>query len=199
MRVFFVVTSALLVLGACASSKPAGPPPIEVQSTGIPGKAAATAVHRVTATVLAVDTAARRLTLKEQDGSTETIAVPPEVKRFDEIAAGDTIEIEIQEGLLFEYQPAGSAFVPPRAVVAGARTDPSQPPGAALGAAVQSTVMITGIDLDTRIVQFQDPDGNKNQVKAGPNISIEKLAVGDRLLATYAATVAIAIDRKAAP
>jgi len=33
-------------------------------------------------------------------------------------------------------------------------------------------------------------------VKAGPNLSIEKLTVGDRLLATYATTVAIALDKQ---
>ena len=72
----------------------------------------------------------------------------------------------------------------------------SQPPGAAALAAVQSTVTVTAIDLESRIVQFQDPDGNKYQVKAGPELSIDKLVVGDRLLATYAATLAIAVNKK---
>src|SRR2546427_12671336 len=119
---------------ACASSNPSGPPPIEVQSTGVPGEPAAVRSRKVTATVLAVDTAARRLTLKGGDGKTETIDVPPEVRRLDEIAAGDTIDVEVQEGLLFEYQPAGSAFVAPTAVSAGARArapPPSGPPGPA--------------------------------------------------------------------
>ena len=197
MRISIITSAAALLLTACASSKPSGPQPLEVQSTGTPGEAAAIRSRKVTAKVLAVDTASRRLTLQDEDGKTETIDVPPEVRRFDEVAAGDTIVVEVQEGLLFEYQPAGSAFVAPAAAVGGGRTGAGQPPGAAVLAAVQSTVTITAIDLDSRIVQFQDPNGNKYQVKAGPKLSIEKLTVGDRLLATYAATVAIALDKKA--
>ena len=197
MRLYRVAVSTAFVLASCASSTSSGPQPIEVQSTGIPGQAAATSHHRVTATVLAVDTAARRLTLKGEDGHTETIGVPPEVKRFNEISAGDRIEVEVEEGLLFEYQPAGSSYVEPTAVIAGARTGAGEPPGAVAGAAVQSTVTITAIDLKSRRVQFQDLDGNKYEVKAGPKISIDKLTVGDRLVATYMATMAIALDKPA--
>src|SRR4051812_1952476 len=189
-------TSAALLLVACASSKPVEPPAVEVQATGVPGSASATSVRRLTARVEAVDTGSRKLTLKGPDGSTETITVPPEVKRLDEIAAGDTVQVELREGLLLEYQPPGSNFVTPTAAVAGGRTDKSDAPGAAAAAAVQSTVTITAIDLDNRIVQFQGPEGNKYKVKAGPKISIEKLVVGDRLLATYVTTLAVAIDKK---
>lgn len=204
MRISIVASSAVFLLAGCASStssapQPAGPPPVEVSSTGVPGEAAAVRHHRVTATVQAVDTATRTLTLKGDDGQTETMKVPPEVKRFNEVAVGDTVEVEIEDGLLLNYQPAGTAFVPPMAVVAAVRTGANEPPGAALGAGIQSTVTITSIDLKTRIVQFQDPDGNRYEVKAGPGLSIEKLTVGDRLLATYVATVALALDKKTKP
>jgi Cu/Ag efflux protein CusF len=194
MRFALVTSAALLV--ACASSKPVESPLVEVQATGVPGSASASTVRRLTATVEAVDTASRKLTLKGADGSTETIAVPPEVKRLDEIAAGDTVQVELREGLLLESQPPGSNFVTPAVAVAGGRTDKGDAPGAAAAAAVQSTVTITAIDLDNRIVQFQGPEGNKYKVKAGPKISIEKLVVGDRLLATYVTTLAVAIEKK---
>jgi hypothetical protein len=196
MRVFAIASSAAFLLAGCASSKPAGPEPLEVKSTGVPGEAAAVQTTKFTATVLAVDTAARRLTLRGEDGTTDTIAIPPGVKRFDEISAGDNIVVEVQQGLLFAYQPVGSDSVAPTAVVAGARASPGEHPAGAVGAAVQATVTITGIDVDKRIVELQGPDGTKYHVKAGPKISIEKLVVGDRLLATYVATVAISLDKK---
>ena len=199
MRISLPGSSAAFLLAACASSsasKPSGPPPVEVQSTGVPGEAAAIRTHRMTAKVVAVDTAARRLTLQGEDGKTETVNVPPEVRRFNEVSPGDTVVAEVQEGLLLEYQPAGSTFVAPTAAAAAERVGPGGPPGVAVAAAVQSTVTIIGIDLKSRVVQFQDPDGQKYAVKAGPNLSIEKLTVGDRLLATYATTVAIALDKQ---
>src|SRR3954447_1776960 len=173
MRTSFFVSVAFLIV-ACASSKPSGEPPIEVQSTGTPGEAAATRSQKLTATVLAVDTASRKLTVKGEDGSSETINVPPAVKRLDEIAAGDRIEVDVQEGILFPYQPPGSAFVEP---------------AVAVGGAIQSTVTIIGFDTKSRIVQFQDPDGNKYEVKAGPKLAIEKLKVGDRLVAGHDGSV----------
>src|SRR4051812_21614098 len=99
------ICSAAFLLSACASSTASGPTPIEVQSTGVPGEAAAGSYQKMTATVLAVNVPGRTLTLKGEDGRTETINVPPEVKRLGEVAVGDTIVVEVQEGILFEYQP----------------------------------------------------------------------------------------------
>jgi hypothetical protein len=195
MRTSFFVSVAFLII-ACASSKPSGEPPLEVQSTGTPGEASATRSQKLTATVLAVDTASRKLTVQREDGSSETINVPPAVKRLDEIAAGDKIEVDVQEGILFQYQPPGSAFVEPAVAVGAARAGATEAPAGAVAGAIQSTVTIIGVDTKSRIVQFQDPDGNKYEVKAGPKLAIEKLKVGDRLLATYAATVAISLDKK---
>jgi len=197
MRTLLVSSSAVLLLAACSSSKESGPTPLEVYSTGVPGEAGASRSQKITAKVLAVDTTSRRVTLQAEDGHTEIITCPPEVKRFNEIAVGDNVVVQVQEGILFEYQPPGSAFVAPAAAVTGARTGSDQAPGAGVAGAIQSTVTITSIDTKTRIVQFQDPDGNKYQVKAGPKLAIEKLTIGDRLLATYIAAVAISLDKKA--
>jgi hypothetical protein len=195
MRISLAASLAAFWIAACASTQQPSPQKVEVNPTGVPGEAAAASYHKITATVLAVDTTSRKLTLKGEDGHVETVNVPPEVKRLKEITAGDKIEVEVQEGLLFQYQPAGSSYVPPAAVVTGARAGADQPPGAAAAAAVQSTVTIVGIDSETRIVQIQDLDGNKYEVKAGPKISLDKLSVGDRLVATYAASVAISIAK----
>ena len=58
---------------------------------------------------------------------------------------------------------------------------------------LKGTVTITSIDSATRVVQFQDGDGNQYQVRAGPTLSLEKVKVGDRLLATYVEAVAITL------
>ncbi len=196
MRAMFVVSSAALVAWACSSSKSTGPSPVEVYSTGVPGEAAATSTRTMTATVLAVDAVSRKLTLRDQEGQSETIDVPPGVKRLNEIAAGDVIDVQVQEGLFLQYQPAGDAYVPPSATLAGARAPATERPGGAVGGGVQGTVVVTAIDLETRIVGFQDLDGYKYQVKAGPGLAIDKLTVGDRLLATYVTRIAIAVEKR---
>jgi len=172
---------------------------MEAYSTGTPGEAVATRYHKFSGTVETVDTASRRLTLKGEYGHVETINVPPEVKQFDEVSVGDTIEVEVQEGVLFEYQPAGNTAAPSQAMVAEARTATDQPPAGAAVATVQSTVTVTAIDLESRVVHVRDLDGNMYEVRASPTLKIEKLSVGDRLLATYVATAAISLNKKANP
>jgi hypothetical protein len=169
--------------------------PVEVKATGKPGQAAAARVQKLSATVKAVDAATRSITLEGKGGETQTIKVGPEVKRFDEIAVGDTIVVQLEQGLLLEYQPAGSETVAPQVEVAGGRAGADQPPAGAVAAGVQATVTVTAIDLPNRMVVFQGPAGNLYQVKAGPKIQLEKLKVGDKLLATYAEAVAIKLEK----
>lgn len=200
MRIPLVASSVVLLFAACATDKsqtatPAQPAAVEVNATGTPGQAVATRSRKLSATVESVDAATRSLTLKGPDGVAETIKVPPEVKRFDEIAAGDTVEVELEQGLLLEYQPAGTDTVEPQAVVAGASAPPSKAPGVAVAGGVTATVTVTAIDAKTRVVSLQGPRGNVHQVKAGPQIQLEKLKVGDRLLATYVEAVAVRLQK----
>jgi hypothetical protein len=183
---------AALVVGACATSSP---PPLEVKSTGVPGQALGTQTEKVTVTVKAVDVAKRTITVAGKDGETETFKVDPAVRRLNEIAPGDAITVEVTQGLLLEYLPAGTAAVPGDVVVAGAVAGAQSAPGAAVAASLQGTVTVVNISSFSRIVTFQDADGNQYKVKAGPKIALDKLKVGDRLFATYLATVAIGVEK----
>ncbi len=200
MRALVLPTSALLLLAACATSSAdksaaAAPPPVEVTATGTPGQASAQRVTRVRATVKAVNAADRTLTVQDATGASETIKVDPAVKRFGEVAVGDVIEVQVEEGLLLEYQPASSPTVDPAAVVVAAKAPADMPPGGAAAAGVQGTVTVGAIDLKTRLVTIQTPGGDTFQVKAGPAIALDRLKVGDRLLATYVQTVAIGLEK----
>jgi hypothetical protein len=192
MRTLLLSSSAALALAACASSPgPGASAPVEVKATGTPGQAAAARAQKLRATVRSVDGAARAVTIQDEKGETETIHLGPEVKRFDEIAPGDVVEVELEQGLLLEYQPAGSETIAPRVVVATERAPSGGAPGAAAAGGVQATVTVTAIDLPRRVVAFQGPGGKAYQVKAGPGIPLEKLKVGDRLLATYLEATAV--------
>jgi hypothetical protein len=212
LRYLIAVSSAafLLATGASAQTPPApakaapaaapkaaAPAAVEVKSTGTPGQASAKRVQKASATVKSVDAAARTITLQGKGNETQTLKVGPEVKRFDEIAAGDTIEVEFEQGLFLEFQPAGSEVVAPQTAVAGGRASADQAPGAGVAAGVQATVTVTAIDLPNRMVVLQGPAGNLYQVKAGPKIKLEKLKVGDHLLATYVEAVAIKLEKAA--
>jgi len=88
--------------------------------------------------------------------------------------------------------------VQPEAAVVAGRGDASKAPAGGAMATVQATVTVSAIDMKNRIVVFQGPGGNLYQVKAGPKIKLEKLKVGDQLLATYVEAVAIAVEKPGA-
>jgi hypothetical protein len=180
---------------AAPAAKPAADGPVEVQASGTPGKATAKRTAQATATITAIDKAARTVTLKNKAGETETLKVGPEVKRFDEFAVGDVIKVEFEQALALEFQPAGSENVPLTAVASGGRAEKDQAPGAVAAAGVQGTTTVTAIDAASRVVSLQGPGGNVFKVKAGPKVQIEKLKVGDRILATFIEAVAIKLEK----
>lgn len=192
-------SAVLLSLAAVPSSPRAAgaSAPVEVKSTGVPGEATAVRTESLTATVKAVDAAARVVTLEWKGGQTASFKVRPEVTRFDQIAPGDAVEIDVQQQLRLEYQPPGTPSVP-FTVAEGAGTGTTfMPAGIVTGTGMQATVTITAIDRKRRIVKFKDPAGATYGVKAGPGLKIEKLKVGDRLLATYVEATAVKLEKGA--
>jgi hypothetical protein len=202
VRLPIAISSAALLVAACATSRPPPPPPppVEMNATGVAGQAAGTRTTLVTATVTAVDVAKRTVTLQSSRGEKQTIEVPPEVKRLAEVSPGDVVHAELNEGLLLEYQAPGTEKPEPESVVAvgGGVAGAGSAPGAAAGGGIQDTVVVVAIDPKTREVKFQTPAGNEHKVKAGPKVQLEKLKVGDRLLATYVQTVAVRLEKAGA-
>ena len=192
------LATLLLAAGAHAQS-PAPVPrgPVEMKASGTPGKVAATRTMRVTATVYSVDVNSRILTLQHDMGGIETLKVGDAVQGLEKFAPGDTVVVDLDQGLVLEFQPAGSEFVPPTAVAAGASSDKGPSTVASAGQTVQSTVTVTSVNRAKRLVTLQTPGGKVYKVKAGPKIQLDKLEVGDRLLATYVEAVAIKLEKKA--
>jgi hypothetical protein len=188
---------ALMTQFAYAQGGSASNPPFEMNNTGVPGQARAVRAMKASATVAAVDQANRTLTLKNKEGKTETFKVGPDVKRLGEVAVGDTIAITYEEGLELDLQSAGDPSVAPEAVAVGDRAAKDQAPGGVVAAGVRATVVVTAIDQANRMVVFQGPQGQYHQVKAGPSVKLEKLKVGDRLLATYVQAVAVELEKPA--
>jgi hypothetical protein len=198
VRLPIAIPSAVLLVCACASSTPPppAPPPVEMNATGAAGQASGSRTTVMSATVTAVDVARRTVTLQSDRGERQTVNVPPEVKRLAEVAPGDVVQVELKEGLILEYQPPGTEKPAPESVVSvGGSAGAESPPGAAAASGIQDTVTVVAIDPESREVKFQDPAGNEYKVKAGPKVQLEKLKIGDRLLATYIQTVAVRLEK----
>ncbi len=177
-------------------ARPPAPAPGSVEMRAErPGKATATRMAVDSATIVGLDLPNRLIAVQRRNGEQQTFKVGPDVTRLDELAVGDVIKVEFQQTLELEYQPPGSETVAPESGATLGRSGMNEAPGAMVSAGVQATVKVTAVDVAQRLVSFQGPKGEIHQVKAGPGIQLDKLKVGDRLLATYVENVAIRVEK----
>ncbi len=177
-------------------ARPPAPAPGSVEmKLERPGKATATRMAVDAATIVALDKPGRRIAVKRRNGEEQVFTVGPDVTRLNEFAVGDVIKVEFQQTLELEYQPPGSETVAPESGATMGRSGMNEAPGGMVSAGVQATVKVTAVDPKERLVSFQGPKGEIHQVKAGPGIPLEKLKVGDRLLATYVENVAVRVEK----
>lgn len=198
-RKLLIALAAALVLAAPAGAVEVkaqqGSGPMEMKSTGTPGKVAGARALRIAATVKAIDLASREITLEGTGkGKTEeTFKVGSEVENLDQVHAGDRVVIDYVQGLMMQLQPPGEAPVNTSATVDAARAAPGGQPAAGVVTTAQGTVTITAIDMKSRMVTFQGPEGGIHRVKAGPEVHLEKAKVGDKLVATYTEALAVKV------
>jgi hypothetical protein len=177
-------------------ARPPAPAPGSVEMRAErPGKATATRLAVDSATIVGLDVPNRLIAIQRRNGEQQTFKVGPDVTRLGEFAVGDVIKVEFQQTLELEYQPPGSPDVAPESGATLGRSGMNEAPGGMVSAGVQATVKVTAVDVAQRLVSFQGPKGEIHEVKAGPGIQLDKLKVGDRLLATYVENVAVRVEK----
>src|SRR5262245_10186473 len=62
---------------------------------------------RGTATIQAIDSTARTVTLRTKDGEEDTFKVSPDMKRFNELKVGDTLNVTYVESLVVQVRKPG--------------------------------------------------------------------------------------------
>ena len=147
---------------------------------------------RATATVTDVDRPNRKVTLRLADGSKTTVRCRPEVRNFNQIAVGDKVNVMLTDDLSIylardgdvpDGQTAGVALAPVGVKPSGAFTD-----------TMQFTAKITALDPATRMVTLTGPDGSKARVRAGEQIDLSKVKVGDEVTVRHSEALAISVE-----
>lgn len=190
-----VATALLHPTGAIAQASNLGSKPMEMKPTGMPGKASGAQAMKVTATVYAIDVPTRVLTLQHDMGGIETLKVGDAVQNLDQFAPGDTVVVDFDQGLVLEFQPPGSEFVAPEATAIPVPADKAHGSVASGAQQMRTTVTVAAINAKKRVVTLQAPTGRVYKVKAGPDVKLDGLHVGDKLLATYTESVALRLTK----
>jgi len=144
------------------------------------------------ATIIAIDSTNRMVSLKGEDGTVETVYAGPEVKRFAELKVGDKITFKYYESVVYSIQKPGEkppADVPPSLVRnLGAR------PGGTLSHQMTAVVTIEAIDLNVPSVTIKTDKGETMHFQVEDKANLKGVKVGDKVQVTYTEALAISVE-----
>jgi len=151
-------------------------------------------VASVTATVEAIDTANRLVTLKDtSDGHTETVYCGPNVKRFDALKVGDKVTFRYHESVVLQLRKAGST-TPVAEGTAGITRTPGEKPGGTIARQMTASVTVVSIDEKTSAITVKGDDGNTFSTRVENKTDLEGVKVGDRIDITYTQALAVSVE-----
>ena len=145
-----------------------------------------------TATIVAIDSANRLITLKDKDGITDTIVAGPEVKRFSELKVGDVVTFRYYESVVYAIQKPGDKAPVPAAAGLVRSTGPK--PGGTLSEQLTAVVTIQEIDAKVPSVTIKTEDGNVMSFKIEDPKNLAGVKVGDKVQITYTRALAISVE-----
>src|SRR5688572_4683473 len=146
----------------------------------------------VTATIKAIDSATRSITLRSENGDEDTFTVGPAVTRFDQLKVGDTIRATYYEALVFQVRKPGAPAPPSGTGLAGGRL--KDVPGGALGKEQTTTVTVKAVDMNVPSITVVTADGRTLTRKIAEKKNLEGVKAGDQIDITYTQAVVVSAE-----
>jgi Cu/Ag efflux protein CusF len=152
----------------------------------------------VRATVVEVDQATRTATLRGPKGQMQTLTVPPEVKNFEQVRAGDELVVRFMAAVAARLEKVESTGIRQRIESSSsAVAAPGALPGMAAGRTVEVLAVLRALDKKTGVVTLRGATRTFSLV-VPDSIDISKLKVGDEVRAVFTEAIAINVERPAA-
>lgn len=190
---FAIVCAAALAAG-CAGSGGSG------SASEEPLRREDTAVAQFNARVTAIDHKKRLVTLADESGGGEaTFYADEAVRNFGQVKVGDELVGTVLESVVLELrQPTAEELEGPTIVEVMARAEPGQPPAGQFARQIQAILIVEAIDKKAQTATLRGPLGNSHTIKARDPANLERVKVGDSVIATYTEALSLEV-RKPAP
>ena len=195
----FPAAIAATVLSACASDAPA--PSVTPSATAaartIEGEDRVERMNavQVTATVVKVDHAARRVTLLLPEGRELELVVGEAAKNLSQVAVGDEVRATYYESLVFQVRKPGEA-TPGASEAAGVATAaPGTMPGGLAMATVTVTTTVKNVDYASQTITVELADGEQKTLPVQNPANLDKVKAGELLEITYSEAIAIDVAK----
>lgn len=146
------------------------------------------------ATVLAVDLAARKLTLRWAHGDVTTYTVGPDVVNFPQIKVGDIVNANVAESFAVYIGPenASPAVGSASRVAVAAK---GQRPGVVFANTVVVVDRLSAVNMSNRTVTLQGISGISRTLRVAPGLNMSGLRVGDEVAVRVSEAVAIWVEK----
>jgi len=161
-----------------------------------PGKAAAVATVQATATVMAIDKATRTVTLKGPQRTVDVVA-GDDVKNFDQIKVGDTVNVTYVEALTLELKKT-KGKLDMKAETGAVRAAPGATPGGAVGRQITALCDVVAVDPKKSTITLKGPRGNVMDLNVRNPEHFKVVKKGDQVEVVYTEAVALTLTPAAA-
>ena len=164
-----------------------------VVAASAPGKAGVAQTVKVTATITAIDSATRDVTLKGPKGNELTVTAGPEVKNFASMKVGDQVERPVHRGADARAEEGRRPRRGAHGEKGATGAKPGEKPAGVAGRQVTIVADVVGLDPATQTVTLKGPKRTVDLHIADPE-QFKRIAKGDQVEATYTQALAIAVE-----
>ncbi len=189
-NLFLSVSAITLILASCSPTVPGELNTIIKQS---PTSTVIEDTFNSTATVTAIDSSARKLSVTYENGKRSTLTCGPEVVNFHQILVNDRIKVRIREQTAV-YLDKGKPLAAATEASHVTYSAMGAKPGVATSAVIGATVRISAMDTGARKLTLQTIDGALETIKVGDQIDFSKLNVGDSVSIRKTEEVTMFVD-----
>ncbi|MCY1306189.1 hypothetical protein D3C72_1281890 [compost metagenome] len=156
----------------------------------------ATETVKATATVVAIDSATRTVSLRNKQGKVTDLQVGDDVRNFDQVRIGDVVAVEYQRALSVSMtRQTGMRSAIERETIE--RAPPGGKPGGSIGREVTVTADVVNVNRKTGMVALKGPKGKTVDVQVSDPQQLKAIRRGDQVQAVYTEAFAVSIAPKA--
>ncbi len=148
---------------------------------------------QLTAKVVEVDQESRVVTLEGENGTLVTFVASDEVRNLAQVAAGDMLSVDAVENVNIQVVDGEGMEAGAAEVVAGARAEEGEKPGAAMMSKTVEVFMVEEINMENNTYKLKDLNGIVKEFVAINPENLKLAKVGDSVVVTVTEALAIAV------
>jgi hypothetical protein len=150
-------------------------------------------VIKVSATIQAIDTTTRTVTLRDDKGNEDTFSVGAAVKRFNELKVGQKVNITYYESIVFQLVKPGEKGGGESLEVALDRAKSALPAGT-IATQDKATVTVKAVDPAVPSITVVTADGRTVTRKIEDKKNIANVKPGDKIDITFTRAVLTSVE-----